>query len=208
MIQNIIFDMGNVLMFYDPKRYVDAHIENEADRAIVLRELFHSVEWIRLDRGNITQEEAAAAVCARLPEHLHHKIPVLLDHWHEDIQPIPGIEALLQELHEKGYNTYVLSNTSTAYRQFRRRLPAISSFTGEFISADFGVLKPDLVIFHSFCEKFGLKPQTCMFIDDLPCNVEAATFVGMSGFLFRQDVPTLRKALREYGVDVETVMNA
>ena len=60
MIRQIVFDMGNVLIHYRPQRYVQRLDVAEEDRPLLLREVFGSVEWIRLDRGSIGQEEAAA----------------------------------------------------------------------------------------------------------------------------------------------------
>ena len=64
MIRQIVFDMGNVLIHYRPQRYVQRLDVAEEDRPLLLREVFGSVEWIRLDRGSIGQEEAAAAMAA------------------------------------------------------------------------------------------------------------------------------------------------
>lgn len=68
MIKNIVFDMGGVLISFDAERYTSRFVPNAEDRALVQRELFRSVEWVQMDRGVITDAEAASAVCARLPE--------------------------------------------------------------------------------------------------------------------------------------------
>lgn len=203
MLQNIVFDMGNVLILYDAQRYVNAHIENEEDRKIVLEELFGSVEWIRMDRGNISQEEVERAVCARIPAHLHKTIAFLLDNWHEDIPPFPEMEELVRELHSKQYGIYLLSNTCQKYHHFRKYLPAIELFNGEFISSDYGLLKPSAAMFEVFCTRFGLRPETCLFIDDSPTNVEGAMHAGLQGFIYRRNIGALRAALAKAGVDVQ-----
>ncbi len=202
MIRNVVFDMGNVLILYDARRYVDTYIEDEEDRILVLEEFFGSVEWVRMDRGDITQEEALSSVCARLPSHLHGKVSFLLDYWHEDTPPFPEMETLVRELKDMGFGVYLLSNTSKKYHHFRRLLPAIEHFDGEFISADYGLLKPDPAIFKAFCEKFSLKAEECFFIDDAPANVEGAMHIGMEGFVYRRNVEKLRAALKAAGVEV------
>lgn len=88
MIQNIIFDMGQVLIHWQPKRLI-AHLGlTPQEETLVIRELFQSVEWIMLDRGTITGEEAAERVCARLPEKLHDAVREEIFRWHE--RPLEG----------------------------------------------------------------------------------------------------------------------
>ena len=59
MIKNIIFDMGGVLLHYDPSRFVDLLSVEAQDRTLLMREVFRSVEWVRMDRGSIGEEEAS-----------------------------------------------------------------------------------------------------------------------------------------------------
>ena len=70
MIKNIVFDMGGVLISFDAQRYTARFVPDPADYELIRRELFRSVEWIRMDRGTLGQEEAVAAMEARLPRHL------------------------------------------------------------------------------------------------------------------------------------------
>lgn len=201
VIQNIVFDMGNVLILYDANRYVQQHIPDEQDQALVLDELFYSVEWLQLDRGCITEEQALAAVCARLPAHLHEKTAFLLQNWHQDIPAFPEMEGLIARLKHNGYHIYLLSNTSKKYHSFRRHIPALVHFEGEFISADWGLLKPDAAIFHAFCQHFSLVPAQCFFIDDAPANIESARRTGMHGFVYRRNQAKLIQALEAAGVN-------
>ena len=70
MIKNIVFDMGGVLINFDAQRYTARFVPDPADYELIRRELFRSVEWIRMDRGSITDEQAVSSVCRRLPERL------------------------------------------------------------------------------------------------------------------------------------------
>ena len=120
MIKNIVFDMGGVLINFDAERYAARFAPNPADRALLRRELFRSVEWIQMDRGSITDEQAATAVCSRLPRHLHAAVRDILDNWHQDIPPMDGICDLVAELKAEGYGIYLLSNTCARFHRFRR----------------------------------------------------------------------------------------
>ena len=70
MIRNILFDMGGVLLRFDPELFVSRLHLDAADSAVLIREVFHSAEWVCLDRGSMTEDEAFASMCARIPERL------------------------------------------------------------------------------------------------------------------------------------------
>jgi len=201
MIKNIVFDMGNVLILYDANRYIETYCKgDEKDKKLLLEEVFQSVEWVSTDRGTMTDEQAVASICKRIPKRLHETVTQMFYHWHEDIPKFPKMEAVILRLKRAGYRIYLLSNTCKNYHTFRINIPAISQFDGEFISADWHLLKPGEEIFRTFCSHFGLVPAECFFVDDLPANVEGATFIGMQGHIFRRDVEALERALKEAGI--------
>lgn len=138
--------MGGVLISFDAVRYTARFVPDPADYELIRRELFRSVEWIQMDRGTITDEEAVASVCARLPERLHQAVQDILDNWHQDIPPLDGVYELVKELNAKGYELYLLSNTSTRFHSFRENIPALRFFEGEYISADHHLVKPEPAI--------------------------------------------------------------
>lgn len=201
-IQAIIFDMGNVLIPYTPEQYIKEYVENPEEVKLLLEEIFQSVEWIRLDRGTLTPEEAALLIQERLPLHLHATAETLIHNWHKEIPPYPEMEALLHELKDLGYALYILSNTSKLFHQFSVNIPGIDVFDGRFISADCGLLKPDSIIYQTFLETYRLPADRCFFIDDSAANVESAMTLGMSGFVFHGQISPLRRSLRKAGVQV------
>lgn len=202
MIQNIVFDMGNVLLYYKPEEYVAELLDDPEERTLMLNELFCSVEWMQLDRGCITEDEALVSVCGRLPERLHTAARSLLMGWHKDIPAFPEMEALIGELKSGGYGVYLLSNANRRFYLYKDKLPGMRWFDGVFISADWRLCKPDPAIYRAFCQHFALTPASCFFIDDMPMNIEAAIWSGMNGFVFRRDIDALRKALGEAGVEL------
>lgn len=202
MIKHVVFDMGGVLVRFDAARCTARFVPDPADCELIHRELFHSVEWIQTDRGSITDEEAAASVCKRLPERLHQAVRDILDSWHQDMPPLDGIYELAKELREKGYELYLLSNTSTRFHSFRENIPALNFFEGEYISADHHLIKPEPAIYQQFLSRFALNGDECVFIDDMPLNVEGAIRCGIHGIVYHGDPDLLRRQLREMGVDV------
>lgn len=203
MIKNIVFDMGGVLIDFDTERYTAQFVPDAEDRALIRRELFRSVEWVQMDRGVISDAEAVSAVCARLPERLHQAVRDILDNWHQDVPPLDGIYDLVEELKGKGYCIYLLSNTSARFHSFRKNIPALHFFDGEFISADHHLIKPEPGIYRCFLKKFGLEGEGCVFIDDTPLNVEGAMQCGIKGIVYHGDPDLLRRQLQELGVDAD-----
>lgn len=203
MIKNIVFDMGNVIIRFDRDAFIDRFGVSEEDRRILLREIFLSPEWVMMDRGTLTDEQAADILCPRVPEHLRDIARKLIGFWDRPILEVEGIEPLIEELKDKGYGIYLLSNASCRQPDYWQRVPAARFFDGTLISYSVKLVKPMPEIYEKFFEKFSLKREECFFIDDSPANIEASLYVGMPGAVFHNDIHRLRRELRAAGVDVE-----
>ncbi len=202
MIRHIVFDMGNVLLYFDRDCFISRlGIEGE-DKALLKREVFLSLEWARMDRGSMTDGEAAVSICGRLPERLHDAAKKLVQMWDRPILPIDGMYELIEELKAKGYGIYLLSNASIRQHDYWPRIPASRFFDGTLISADEKVVKPQPEIYNLLLKRFSLKAEECFFVDDMPANVEGALWCGIPGMVFHDDVAELRRKLQEAGVDV------
>ena len=203
MIKNIVFDMGNVIIRFDRDAFIDRFGVSEEERKILLREIFLSPEWVMMDRGTLTDEQAADILCPRVPEHLQDIARKLIGFWDRPILEVEGIEPLIEELKGKGYGIYLLSNASCRQPDYWQRVPAARFFDGTLISYSVKLIKPMPEIYEKFFEKFSLKREECFFIDDSPANIEASLYVGMPGAVFHNDIRRLRRDLRAAGVDVE-----
>lgn len=202
MIKNILFDMGNVLIRFDRKLFLDRLEVSEADKDILLREVFANVEWAQMDRGTKTEETALESMRKRLPQRLHGAAETLTLHWDEPLVPIEGMYELVEELKEKGYGIYLLSNASYRQHDYWPGIAASKFFDGTLISADVHAVKPQPEIYNLCLEKFGLKAEESFFIDDVGANVEGAVNCGLQGAVFFGDVARLRRELRAAGVNV------
>ena len=202
MIRNILFDMGNVLIHFDRDLFISQLGVSPEDGQLLKREVFLSVEWVQMDRGTLTDEEAAKQICKRLPSHLHDAVEQLVLKWDDPILPVEGMYELVKELKDAGYGLYLLSNASFRQHAYWTRIPCSIFFDGTIISSDEGVMKPRADYFLRALQKFGLNASECFFVDDLPANVEGAHFCGISGAVFHTDVQLLRHQLRAAGVNV------
>ena len=202
MIRNIVFDMGQVLLRFLPDVFLErVGVEGE-DKTLLKREVYQSLEWARMDRGSLTDAQAAEIICRRVPERLHETVHALIDEWDRPILPVEGMEELIAELKGKGYRIYLLSNASYRQHEYWPRLPASRCFDGTLVSADVKLVKPQPEIYRLLCESFSLVPDECVFIDDAINNAEGAFLCGMHPIVFHDDVDELRTRLREEGVDI------
>ncbi len=203
MIKNIVFDMGNVVIRFDPTAFIDRFGVSAEEREMLLREVFRSPEWVMMDRGTLTDEQCADILCPRLPEHLRDIARKLIAFWDRPILETEGICPLIEELKGLGYGIYLLSNASCRQPDYWQRVPASRFFDGTLISYSVKLVKPMPEIYEKFFETFSLKREECFFIDDSPANVEAALYVGMPATVFHNDTARLRRELRAAGVMVK-----
>ena len=199
MIDTIVFDMGGVLLDFGSHLFADRLHLSEDDRILLEQNLMRTVDWVRLDRGTITEEEVLAHACAKLPQRLHAAAEYIVYRWNEPIVPIPGTAEVVRELKEKGYALYLLSNASRRQHDYWPNIPGSECFSGKVISADLHLLKPEAAIYQALFRKFSLTPANCVFIDDFPPNIEAAENAGMQGIVF-YNAQQLRHELQKRGV--------
>ena len=203
VIRNIIFDMGNVMIHFDPAAFIDReNITDPVDRRIIMNELFLSVEWAQMDAGILTEETAEPLIMKRIPERLQPVARNLLYNWAIPRAEIDGMKELVIELKEARYGVYLLSNASAAQHRYWPLVPVSEYFDGKLISCDVKVVKPMWEIYRMFTDKFALDPEECLFIDDAPANVAGAVACGWKGIVFHGDAGELREKMQELGVAV------
>ncbi|MFT4005587.1 MAG: HAD family phosphatase [Lacrimispora sp.] len=198
MIKNIVFDMGRVLLNYEGDMVCRHLIRDEAKQRAVASAVFDSQEWILLDMGLISEDDALKRMQRRLDTDYEKEMAALcLAHWHEyNMWPIDGMEELVARLKEEGYGIYLLSNASLRLLDCYQMIPGIQHFDGVLFSAEVKYIKPQKEIYFHLFDRYHLKPEECLFIDDLSVNVEGAIACGMDGYCFADgDVGRLEEFL-------------
>lgn len=199
-IRHIVFDIGKVLIHYDPNIPFHRFIPNEAER----RWFFENVcthEWnVEQDRGR-RWEEAEAELIADFPDHADN-IRNFRRHWHEMIPySYEGSVALLEGFIAKGHDVTMLTNfASDTFADAKERFPFLQKPRGVTVSADVGLIKPDRAIYAHHASSFGLDPAATLFIDDSLANVEGARAAGWQAVQFF-DAERLRSDLAGYGLN-------
>ncbi len=183
-IKNFVFDFGNVLFKWDIDDIINHYVESEKDKLEIKEVIFQSKEWTMLDNGTITYDEAERIFKNKLSEHLEIKVNELLKTWYEQMPLNKPICDFIKKLKINNYKVYALSNTHVSVYEYIKRLDIGSYFDGFIISAVEKMIKPNYDIYNILIEKFNLKPNECLFIDDTKENVLGAEKCGLHGFVY------------------------
>ena len=192
-MKNIVFDMGGVLIRYDPEYFLTREgIHDSSDRELLMRAVFRSPEWAMMDKGALDEAGMEPIALAKLPSRLHAVAHRLIFEWNDPLEPIPGMADFIRECKDEGYGIYLLSNASTMQPTYWRQIPGSEFFDGAVISALEKCVKPEPEIFHVLLDRFKLATEDCIFIDDMQRNVDGAEVVGIKGIRFTGDIRELR----------------
>ena len=186
--KNILFDMGNVLVTYNPEWVIRRYTEDEELIREVKNIVFHSQEWFLLDAGLIEEEKAERNWMERLSSDKARELAHLsFQNWHlYNMKVIPGTAEMIRALKENGKEIYLLSNASMRLLSiYKEVIPAVECFSGIFYSAAHKCVKPQDIIYERFLKEYSLNPADCFFIDDLEENISAAKAVGISGAVMK-----------------------
>ncbi len=194
-IKNIVFDMGNVLMRFDGPYFAAQFTDSEADAAELNRALFGSPTWSLLDSGTVSYETMLRVARAHLDERLWPNLDACFAGWAAHSTPIDETNALAAELKAEGYGIYPLSNAGTRIHEQLDHMPAWDLMDGAVVSAEERMMKPDPGIYALLCERYGLDPAECLFVDDNADNCEGARVAGMRAVRYTGDASVIRDAL-------------
>ncbi len=184
-ITAVVFDVGNVLYGWDPDSFLVRQIADDEARLRFIEDV-GLWEWHDTLDGGRDFREAADELSGKFPEYAH-LISAWGDRFGETISdPVPGVHAIVEELDARGVPLFAITNFSADFwAPFEERERA---FFGRFrdivVSGREKLLKPDPAIYYLALDRFGLKPDEALFIDDREINVEGARAVGMGAHLF------------------------
>jgi 2-haloacid dehalogenase len=200
-INHIVFDIGKVLIHYDPNIPFSRLIPDEAER----KWFFDNVcthDWnVEQDRGR-TWADAEALLIETHPTRAEH-IRAFRKYWHEMVpHAYEDSVAIMEGLIAKGRDVTMLTNfASDTFREAQERFPFLTKPRGVTVSGDVRLIKPDVAIYKTHAKSFGLEPVATIFIDDSLPNVEGAKAAGWQAIHFT-GAAKLRSDLATYGISV------
>ena len=198
-IDAVVFDLGGVMIDWNPRRLYRKLFRDEAAMERFLTEVC-TLEWnASMDAGR-PFADAIAELSAAHPDHAE-----MIGYWHtrwvEMVgDALEGTVEIMRELRQAGLRTFALSNWSAeTFPLTRARFPFLDELDGAIISGEVGLAKPDPAIFHELTARYGLSPEATVYIDDWDRNVAVASDLGMIAIRFF-DAEQLRHDLRALGL--------
>jgi len=197
-VDAVVFDIGGVLLAWDPRLVYSQLIDDPAEIDRFLAEVCTHEFNAELDAGR-SFDETCDELAAKHPAEAE-----LVHAWKRQDEMIagevPGTAALVRALRATGVPLYLLTNMpADVFRARREHYDVLGQFDGAVVSGEEGVLKPSAAIFSILRDRFGLEPGRTLFIDDAEVNVDGARAAGFLAHRFL-DAPTLAAALAEHGL--------
>lgn len=198
-IRHIVFDIGRVLIHYDPELPYRHLIPDASERRWFLDNVCTNDWNLEQDRGR-TWEEAEALLIRDHPNYAE-SIRAFRRHWHEMV-PHPHAEtvAIMERLIDEGRDVTMLTNfASDTFAEARKRFGFLSRPRGVTVSGDIRLIKPDREIYDKHARDFGLEPEATLFIDDTKVNVEGAQTAGWHAVQYH-NAETLKADLERFNL--------
>ena len=197
-----VFDLGGVFVEWDPM-FLFRRLFKTEEEARWFQDNVCTKDWnLEFDAGD-SYAEGVARLITRFPKYWR-EIEAYNLRWKETLGPfIEGTIAIHQELIEAGIPTYAITNFSwEKWVSCLGAWPFLEKFDGVIVSGLERLVKPDPRIYRLFCERFGLAPEACVFIDDNAINAASARSIGMKGIHFT-DAKALRIELIKLGLPLK-----
>ena len=195
----MIFDLGNVLLSFKPEEFLLRFTEDQELIRFFIQNVIRSKTWLKLDRGSISIKSARQKFLEQFPE----KKPIInffFDEWMDIFNPIQENVQIVKDLKNKGYRCYFLSNfIEEAYTFVIKKFDFFSFFNGGIISSLVKVIKPEIKIYSYLLKTYELKPEECLFIDDVIGFLRPARRLGFRTINYTPQ-SNLRQELNNLGI--------
>jgi putative hydrolase of the HAD superfamily len=187
-IDSVIFDLGGVVLHWNPDGIIRGFTSDEATQSVIRREVFKHPDWLDMDRGVLSEDKAIDRFRERTGLSVA-ELSALMLAVKDSLQPIPGTVELLEDLAAHNVPLYCLSNMpATTSDYLRARYSFWRLFRGIVISGEIRLVKPEPAIFEHVLARFSLNPRSTVFVDDHLPNIESAARLGFKTLLFSDPV--------------------
>lgn len=181
--KNVVFDVGQVLLRFVPQDFLPRMFPADIAEKLMPPRLFGGDLWLRMDEGEFDAPEAARLITEKVgqPEMMEYELEFMLN-FAKQMTLLPPAH-LIPELKKMGKKLYIISNYGKdTFAATQAQFPDLfSQFDGMVVSAHEKLIKPDLRIYQLLLDRYNLKAEECVFIDDLAANVQGAIDAGFKG---------------------------
>jgi putative hydrolase of the HAD superfamily len=184
-VRNVIFDLGGVVLEWNPDAILENHYADPGTRAVLKAALFQHPDWVQMDRGTLGEPEVIERLAQRTGI-ASGELAGLMEAVRQSLQPKADTLLLLDDLAGRQVPLYCLSNMPAGtFAYLRERYDFWSVFRGIVISGEIKMMKPEREIFDHLLCRYGLSAAETVFVDDHPPNIEGARALGLQTVLFR-----------------------
>ena len=187
MIRNIIFDLGGVLVDWNPVDKLRRMGLPEEEVQEIAKNTTFSPEWNEVDRSAIAKDQLFAKMLSNVPENYREDAASFLNEGVFDaIHSFSYSADWLKSLKERGFSLYLLTNYSDWMfdYHYKNEFSFTDYVDGMVVSGREKLLKPESAIYECLLKRYGLKAEECVFLDDHAENVEGAKKCGLNGIVF------------------------
>ncbi len=181
MIKNVVFDIGNVLVKWDPFTVISS-IFPEQDPQAIYQKMYPA--WLDLNLGKLSEPQAILIYQQKLNTSIEKINKLLFELKHAQVM-LPGMRELLHALYTRNIPLYSITDNVKELLEYHSKYSNfLHYFKGIVSSSDLGSLKPSPKNYQYLLDHYQLQAKECVFIDDLMANVNGAIAVGMYAFQF------------------------
>ena len=201
-IKTIIWDLGNVLIKWDPKRLYRTIFDTDAEVDWFIDNIC-TFEWNEQQDAGRTWAEGTRLLIKQYPAYEEH-IMAYWKRWPETlVGKITGSEQILRTLKtQNNHRLYALTNWSAeTFPEAQRRYDFLQLFEGILVSGEEKLKKPDLKIYQLLLDRYEIEPTTALFIDDSEKNILGAQKLGIHTIHFKYP-QQLKRDLAAFGIIV------
>lgn len=190
MIKNLVFDLGSVILKDTPRIVIDQLDLNPEERRSI-NEFFSSrAVWRDLNLGLTDLESSVMAFS--FAETIDQNTKDILIHYYHYRPLNDELLDLIKRFKASGYRIYLLSNNNRDTERYLLKLPIIKQLIDGYVfSCDYGLTKPDPLIYLELFQKYNLRANECFFVDDKKANIDIGKQLGMRGFVFDEKKPDI-----------------
>ena len=199
MIENIVFDIGGVILDWDIEYILDTFASNDLEKNFICDNIFNSPEWALeglIDIGYISQYDFIKNVCDRTNHVNDSLVEKVILNYYQTFHIKEDVISLMKDLKNMGYKVYILSNINDYICEKMNIRNILKDIDGYVLSYEVHEIKPNAAIYKILLDKYNLEASKTLFLDDVEKNILTANKLGIQG----------RKVIKNSSIDIFNVL--
>lgn len=195
MIENVVFDLGNVLFKFNGMEVVK--IFNNGKENKHLQDVIFNA-WPRRDSGELSDPQFLKLIKPELSKEEYIVAKKIICGWIDILEYDQKVLDTIKKLKEKNIKIYAISNIPLDFAKRFKTIDEFKDFDGAIFSSKELLMKPDIRIFELAIKKFKINPNNSIYIDDKQENVNSACLCGFKGIVFENNIDEIYESIQKY----------